>query len=112
MTGGVMPWHDRTLYLIARQVGPTAAQAMARLPMRQWHGRRRRRTSPFHHAWITGMRSSSSCRNGCRGTIWSQIPSKRWCPDLVWPGASLDTVSEKQQVTRRLPMCRIGGSLR
>lgn len=37
MTGGVMSWHDLALYLIARHVGPTAAQAMARLLMLQWH---------------------------------------------------------------------------
>lgn len=38
MTGGVMSWHDLALYVIARQVGPTAAQAMARFLMLQWHG--------------------------------------------------------------------------
>lgn len=37
MTGGVMSWHDLALYLITRHVGPTAAQAMARLMMLQWH---------------------------------------------------------------------------
>lgn len=37
MTGGVMSWHDLALHLIARQVGPTAAQAMARMLMLQWH---------------------------------------------------------------------------
>lgn len=37
MTGGVMSWHDLALHLIARHVGPTAAQAMARLLMLQWH---------------------------------------------------------------------------
>lgn len=37
MTGGVMSWRDLALYLIARHVGPTAAQAMARLLMLQWH---------------------------------------------------------------------------
>lgn len=37
MTGGVMSWHDLALYLIMRHVGPTAAQAMARLMMLQWH---------------------------------------------------------------------------
>jgi hypothetical protein len=31
MTGGVMSWHDLALYLIARYVGPVAAQAMARI---------------------------------------------------------------------------------
>jgi len=38
MTGGVMSWHDLALHLIARCVGPTAAQAMARLLMLEWHG--------------------------------------------------------------------------
>lgn len=38
MTGGVMSWHDLALHLIARHLGPTAAQAMARLLMLQWHG--------------------------------------------------------------------------
>ncbi|MBI4499113.1 MAG: helix-turn-helix domain-containing protein [Chloroflexi bacterium] len=37
MSGGVMSWHDLALYLIVRHVGPTAAQAMARLLMLQWH---------------------------------------------------------------------------
>ena len=38
MTGGVMSWHDLALHLISRHVGPTAAQAMARLLMLEWHG--------------------------------------------------------------------------
>lgn len=38
MTGGVMSWHDLALHLIGRHVGPTAAQAMSRLLMLQWHG--------------------------------------------------------------------------
>jgi transcriptional regulator GlxA family with amidase domain len=38
MTGGVMSWHDLALHLIARHVGPTAALAMARLLMLEWHG--------------------------------------------------------------------------
>lgn len=38
MTGGVTSWHDLALYLIARFVGPTTAQAMARLLMLTWHG--------------------------------------------------------------------------
>ncbi len=37
MTGGVMSWHDLALYIIARHVGPTAAQSMARLLMLEWH---------------------------------------------------------------------------
>lgn len=38
MAGGVMSWHDLALYLIARYVGPTAAHAMARMLMLEWHG--------------------------------------------------------------------------
>jgi len=38
MTGGVMSWHDLALHLIARFVGPSAAHAMARLLMLEWHG--------------------------------------------------------------------------
>lgn len=38
MTGGVMSWHDLALHLITRYVGPTAAQAMAKLLMLEWHG--------------------------------------------------------------------------
>lgn len=38
MTGGVMSWHDLALHLIARHVGPIAAQAMARMLMLEWHG--------------------------------------------------------------------------
>jgi transcriptional regulator GlxA family with amidase domain len=38
MTGGVMSWHDLALHLIARYVGPSAAQSMARLLMLEWHG--------------------------------------------------------------------------
>jgi transcriptional regulator GlxA family with amidase domain len=38
MTGGVMSWHDLALHLIARYVGPTAAQGMARMLMLEWHG--------------------------------------------------------------------------
>jgi transcriptional regulator GlxA family with amidase domain len=37
MTGGVTSWHDLALHLIARHVGPSAAHAMARLMMLQWH---------------------------------------------------------------------------
>ncbi len=38
MTGGVTSWHDLALYLITQHVGPSAAGAMARLLMLQWHG--------------------------------------------------------------------------
>lgn len=37
MTGGVMSWHDLALFLIARTVGRSAAQAAARMLMLQWH---------------------------------------------------------------------------
>lgn len=37
MSGASASWHDLVLYLIARQVGPTAAQAIARFLMLQWH---------------------------------------------------------------------------
>jgi transcriptional regulator GlxA family with amidase domain len=37
MSGGVTSWHDLALHLIARHVGPTAAQGLARLLMLQWH---------------------------------------------------------------------------
>jgi transcriptional regulator GlxA family with amidase domain len=37
MTGGVMSWHDLALHLIARHVGPSAAQSMARLMLLDWH---------------------------------------------------------------------------
>lgn len=38
MTGGVTSWHDLALHLTARFVGPTAAQALARMLMLEWHG--------------------------------------------------------------------------
>lgn len=37
MSGASASWHDLVLYLIARQVGPTAAQAIARFMLLQWH---------------------------------------------------------------------------
>ena len=36
-SGASMTWHDLVLYLIARHVGATAAQAVARLFALQWH---------------------------------------------------------------------------
>ncbi|WP_341704062.1 helix-turn-helix domain-containing protein [Ferrovibrio sp.] len=36
-SGASMSWHDLALYLIARQAGPTAAQAMAKFFALQWH---------------------------------------------------------------------------
>jgi len=37
MSGASASWHDLVLYLIAREVGPTAAQAIARFHLLQWH---------------------------------------------------------------------------
>lgn len=37
MSGASASWHDLVLYLIARQVGPTAAQAISRYMLLQWH---------------------------------------------------------------------------
>jgi transcriptional regulator GlxA family with amidase domain len=37
MSGASASWHDLVLYLVARQVGPTAAQAIAKFMLLQWH---------------------------------------------------------------------------
>ncbi|MDJ0948760.1 MAG: helix-turn-helix domain-containing protein [Alphaproteobacteria bacterium] len=37
MSGASASWHDLVLYLVARQVGPTAAQAIAKFLLLQWH---------------------------------------------------------------------------
>ena len=37
MSGASASWHDLVLYLIARQLGPTAAQALSRFMLLQWH---------------------------------------------------------------------------
>jgi transcriptional regulator GlxA family with amidase domain len=37
MSGASASWHDLVLHLIARHVGPVAAQAMARFMLLQWH---------------------------------------------------------------------------
>jgi transcriptional regulator GlxA family with amidase domain len=37
MSGASASWNDLVLYLIARHVGPTAAQAIARFMLLQWH---------------------------------------------------------------------------
>lgn len=37
MAGGGASWHDLALFLIARHVGPTAAQAVAKFLLLQWH---------------------------------------------------------------------------
>jgi transcriptional regulator GlxA family with amidase domain len=37
MSGGSASWHDLVLYLIARTVGPTAALAISKFMLLQWH---------------------------------------------------------------------------
>ena len=37
MSGASASWHDLVLYLVARHVGPTAAQALAKFLLLQWH---------------------------------------------------------------------------
>ena len=37
MSGASGSWHDLVLYLVARQVGPAAAQAIAKFMLLQWH---------------------------------------------------------------------------
>ncbi|MBD3331272.1 helix-turn-helix domain-containing protein [candidate division GN15 bacterium] len=37
MSGGSASWHDLVLYLIAQQLGPRVAQAIARFTLLQWH---------------------------------------------------------------------------
>lgn len=37
MAGASASWHDLVLYLIARQAGPPAAQAISRFLLLQWH---------------------------------------------------------------------------
>ncbi len=37
MAGASASWHDLVLYLVARHVGPTAAQAIAKFMLLQWH---------------------------------------------------------------------------
>jgi transcriptional regulator GlxA family with amidase domain len=37
MSGASTSWHDLVLYLVARHVGPMAAQAMANFMLLQWH---------------------------------------------------------------------------
>ncbi len=37
MSGASASWHDLALYLVARHVGPAAAQAMANFLLLQWH---------------------------------------------------------------------------
>jgi len=37
MSGASASWHDLVLYLVARHVGPTAAQGIAKFMLLQWH---------------------------------------------------------------------------
>jgi transcriptional regulator GlxA family with amidase domain len=37
MSGASASWHDLALYLVARHVGPTAAQAISKFMLLQWH---------------------------------------------------------------------------
>ena len=37
MSGASASWHDLVLYLVARHAGPTAAQAIAKFMLLQWH---------------------------------------------------------------------------
>jgi transcriptional regulator GlxA family with amidase domain len=37
MSGASASWHDLVLYLVARHVGPAAAQAIAKFMLLQWH---------------------------------------------------------------------------
>jgi len=37
MSGASASWHDLVLYLVARFIGPTAAQAIAKFMLLQWH---------------------------------------------------------------------------
>jgi transcriptional regulator GlxA family with amidase domain len=37
MSGASASWHDLVLYLVARHVGPTATQAIAKFMLLQWH---------------------------------------------------------------------------
>ena len=37
MSGASASWHDLVLYLVARHAGPTAAQALAKFLLLQWH---------------------------------------------------------------------------
>jgi transcriptional regulator GlxA family with amidase domain len=48
MSGASASWHDLVLYLIARHVGPTAAQALAKFLLLQWHTDGQAPYVPFH----------------------------------------------------------------
>jgi len=46
--GASASWHDLVLYLVARHVGPTAAQAVAKFLLLQWHTDGQGPYIPFH----------------------------------------------------------------
>jgi len=48
MSGASASWHDLVLYLVARHVGPTAAQALAKFLLLQWHTDGQGPYVPFH----------------------------------------------------------------
>ena len=48
MSGASASWHDLVLYLVARHVGPTAAQAIAKYLLLQWHTEGQAPYVPFH----------------------------------------------------------------
>jgi transcriptional regulator GlxA family with amidase domain len=48
MSGASASWHDLVLYLVARHVGPTAAQALAKFALLQWHLDGQAPYVPFH----------------------------------------------------------------
>jgi transcriptional regulator GlxA family with amidase domain len=48
MSGASASWHDLVLYLVARHVGPTTAQALAKFMLLQWHTDGQRPYVPFH----------------------------------------------------------------
>jgi transcriptional regulator GlxA family with amidase domain len=48
MSGASASWHDLVLYLVARHVGPTAAQALAKFMLLQWHSDGQGPYVPFH----------------------------------------------------------------
>ena len=50
MSGASASWHDLVLYLVARHVGPTAAQALAKFLLLQWHTDGQGPYVPFHPA--------------------------------------------------------------
>lgn len=48
MSGASASWHDLVLYLVARHVGPTAAQAIAKFLLLQWHADGQAPYAVFH----------------------------------------------------------------